>query len=112
MLIFVVVGTIFDDEKLLEFAQLKTFTQFDLFGTECSYYQIQPEVKMPSDAQRIDRLHTLKENGHLSQILMSHDLHTKHRLVRGCVALCTCALMHDHHILVECIIIGYFCIPG
>ncbi|CAG7825037.1 unnamed protein product, partial [Allacma fusca] len=73
--------TIFDDEKLLEFAKLKTFTQFDLFGTECSYYQIQEEIDFPSDAQRINRLRMLKDEGHLQQILMSHDIHTKHRLV-------------------------------
>lgn len=36
---------------------------------------------MPSDAQRIDALKLLKDEGHLDQLLMSHDIHTKHRLV-------------------------------
>jgi phosphotriesterase-related protein len=74
-------GTIFDDGALLEFAKLKTFTQFDLFGTECSYYQLQESIDMISDAQRVDKLRMLSDNGHLEQITMSHDIHTKHRLV-------------------------------
>lgn len=74
-------GTFYTDELLLEFAKWKTFTQFDLFGTECSFYQLQESVDMLSDAQRVDKLKLLRDNGHLSQITMSHDLHTKHRLV-------------------------------
>lgn len=36
---------------------------------------------MPSDAQRVDRLRMLVDHGKLDQILTSHDIHTKHRLV-------------------------------
>ncbi|GAB0088382.1 Phosphotriesterase-related protein [Sergentomyia squamirostris] len=73
--------TILCDDKLLEFAALGTFTQFDLFGTECSYYQLNPQTDMPSDAQRIARVLKLVAEGRIQQILMSHDVHTKHRLV-------------------------------
>uniref|UniRef100_A0A1L8DCT3 Uncharacterized protein n=1 Tax=Nyssomyia neivai TaxID=330878 RepID=A0A1L8DCT3_9DIPT len=72
--------TIKCDEKLLEFAALGTFTQFDLFGTECSYYQLNPQVDMISDAQRIGKVLKLVAEGREGQILMSHDIHTKHRL--------------------------------
>lgn len=37
---------------------------------------------MPSDAQRIDKLKLLINHGKLDRILISHDIHTKHRLVR------------------------------
>lgn len=70
------------DEDLLEFAKLGTYCQFDLFGTECSYYQLHMPIDMPSDAQRIDRLKVLRDDGKLDKLLMSHDIHTKHRLVR------------------------------
>ncbi|ODM99152.1 Phosphotriesterase-related protein, partial [Orchesella cincta] len=72
--------TIFDEEQLLEFAKYKTFTQYDLFGTEVSYYQLQESIDFISDAQRIYKLKFLKDNGHLDQITVSHDIHTKHRL--------------------------------
>lgn len=38
-------------------------------------------MDMPSDAQRIERIKWLLEDGNKDKILMSHDIHTKHRLV-------------------------------
>lgn len=37
---------------------------------------------MPSDAQRIDKIIKLIDNGNQNRVLMSHDIHTKHRLVK------------------------------
>ncbi|XP_037954000.1 phosphotriesterase-related protein-like [Teleopsis dalmanni] len=72
--------TIFDIEQLLEFSKLGCYLQYDLFGTECSFYQLNPAVDMPSDGQRINNLIKLIEEGLCDKILMSHDIHTKHRL--------------------------------
>ncbi|XP_030376214.1 phosphotriesterase-related protein [Scaptodrosophila lebanonensis] len=72
--------TIFDIDQLLEFAKLGCYLQYDLFGTECSYYQLNPTVDMISDGQRIDNLLKLIEEGLVDRLLMSHDIHTKHRL--------------------------------
>jgi predicted metal-dependent phosphotriesterase family hydrolase len=74
-------GTIVKEEDLLNFAELGSYCQFDLFGIECSYYQLDTKIDMPSDAQRIDKMRILKDDGRLDRILMSHDIHTKHRLV-------------------------------
>jgi phosphotriesterase-related protein len=73
--------TLLNDEKLLEFSQIGCFCQMDLFGTEVSWYQLNPSSDMPSDAQRVDRLKTIMDEGKLERILVSHDIHTKHRLV-------------------------------
>lgn len=75
--------TIMDVDDILEFANLGTFVQMDLFGTECSYYQLNENVDMISDAERINKLRKLIEEGKKEQLLMSHDIHTKHRLVGG-----------------------------
>lgn len=76
-------GTFTDKESLLEFADdNKCYCQFDLFGTECSFYQLNPLVDMLSDAQRIDYVQLLRDEGKLERVLISHDIHTKHRLVR------------------------------
>ncbi|XP_053669766.1 phosphotriesterase-related protein [Anopheles nili] len=72
--------TLFSDEDLLEFAQLGTYCQFDLFGTECSYYQLNPESYMQSDEQRIQKIMKMIGEGYAERILMAHDIHTKHRL--------------------------------
>ena len=44
---------------------------------------------MVSDAQRIQKIKLLIQNGYLDKILMSHDIHTKHRLVRIILTLNT-----------------------
>lgn len=66
----------------MDFTELGTFVQMDLFGTECSYYQLNEAVDMISDAERINKLRRLIDEGKVDQLLMSHDIHTKHRLVR------------------------------
>lgn len=57
------------------------YCQFDLFGVECSMYQLNLEVDMPSDAQRIQKILRLFKEGYDDRVLMSHDIHTKHRLI-------------------------------
>ncbi|KZC05134.1 Phosphotriesterase-related protein, partial [Dufourea novaeangliae] len=75
--------TITDEQKLLEFAdETKCYCQFDLFGLECSFYQLSPKIDMLSDAQRIDRVKILRDDGKLDRVLLSHDIHTKHRLMK------------------------------
>lgn len=70
-----------DDSELLEFAKIGTYCQFDLFGVENSYYEISETLDMPSDSVRIGRLRKLIDDGNLNKILISQDIHTKHRLV-------------------------------
>lgn len=81
MICFYCLGTIHDEEMLLEFAKLGVYCQFDLFGTECSLYQLNMECDMPSDAQRMQKIVYLVNEGYEDRVLMSHDIHTKHRLV-------------------------------
>ncbi|XP_034183370.1 phosphotriesterase-related protein [Osmia lignaria lignaria] len=75
--------TIHDEQQLLEFADTtKCYCQFDLFGSECSFYQLNPLIDMQSDAQRIDRVKLLRDDGKLNRVLLSQDIHTKHRLIK------------------------------
>ncbi|RWS29893.1 phosphotriesterase-related protein-like protein [Leptotrombidium deliense] len=74
--------TLLNDDDLLEFAKLGSFCEFDLFGIETSYYEISDTIDMPSDATRIQRLKMLIDEGYSKKILISHDIHTKHRLMR------------------------------
>lgn len=45
--------------------------------------QFNTAIDMPSDAQRIQKVKLLVDSGHSSQVLLSHDLHTKHRQVKA-----------------------------
>ncbi|XP_050733673.1 phosphotriesterase-related protein-like isoform X1 [Eriocheir sinensis] len=69
-----------DVEALSEFASLGTFCEYDLFGIETSHYQLETSTDMPSDAQRIQRIKHLVDNGFEDKILIAHDIHTVHRL--------------------------------
>ena len=68
-------------ETLLEIAETGCFLEFDLFGTESSYYPLTAR-DMPSDAQRLDVVGDLVARGLVRQLLISQDICTRHRLVR------------------------------
>ncbi|CAI5788815.1 phosphotriesterase-related protein isoform X1 [Podarcis lilfordi] len=72
--------TIFDEKKLLEFAELGCYLEYDLFGTEFILYQMNPDIDMPSDNERILRVRMLIDEGCEDRVLLAHDVHTKNRL--------------------------------
>ena len=72
--------TCLDRGWLQELASSGCYLEYDLFGNESSYYPPNPDVDMPSDAQRMDVILWHFEQGFERQILLSHDVATKHRL--------------------------------
>jgi len=60
-------------------AETGVILELDLFGIECSYYQHNSSVDMMNDAQRILVIKELVDVGFASQIVVAHDIHTKHR---------------------------------
>ncbi len=64
-----------------EFADNGCFLEFDMFGLESAYYPF-GSMDMPNDGRRIDLIMRLIDEGHLDQILISHDIAFKHLLVR------------------------------
>ncbi|XP_067206572.1 phosphotriesterase-related protein-like [Linepithema humile] len=76
--------TLWYEDKFMEFMDdtKHTYVQYDLFGTEHSFCRMRNKFyKILSDAQRIKRFAKLKDEGNLDRILISHDIHTKDRLV-------------------------------
>ena len=65
----------------MEFSHWKTYLEFDLFGIETSLYQQKLDFFMPSDGQRIERIKNLLDEGLEDRLLLSQDIHTRHRLV-------------------------------
>lgn len=74
--------TLLDDGDLLEFAKTGSILEFDLFGVETSYYELADDLDMPSDAVRINRIQMMIKEGLGDRIVVSHDIHTKQRLMR------------------------------
>ena len=44
--------------------------------------QFSADVDFPSDAQKIQKIKLLVDNGFADRVLVSQDIHTKHRMVR------------------------------
>ncbi|XP_041039045.1 phosphotriesterase-related protein [Carcharodon carcharias] len=74
--------TILEQDKLLEFAKLGSYLEYDLFGFELLNYSFCPTVDMPCDIERIHRIRLLVEEGYGDNVLMAHDIHTKNRLTK------------------------------
>ncbi len=72
--------TCLDRGWLKEMAQTGCYLEYDLFGNESSHYPPNPDVDMPSDAERMDVILWHFDQGFECQALLSHDVATKHRL--------------------------------
>lgn len=72
--------TCLDRSWLSDLASTGCYLEYDLFGNESSFYPPNPSVDMPSDAARMDVVLWHFEHGLENQVLLSHDIATKHRL--------------------------------
>lgn len=72
----------FNLDACLKIAERGAILEFDLFGTENSYWGFNEDVEMPSDAQRINMIAAIlkKRPETVGQIVLSHDIGSKHRL--------------------------------
>lgn len=72
--------TITDPAGLLELGRTGVYLEFDCFGLEGSFYPFDPTKATLSDAQRLDLVRGLLDAGFGEQVVVSHDICTKHRL--------------------------------
>ena len=73
--------TVFDADRLGRLADAGCVLEWDLFGQEASYYRL-ADIDMPNDAIRLRAIRGLIDRGHLDQVLISHDICYRSRLVR------------------------------
>ena len=71
----------FDIKKLTEIASSGCFLEWDLFGTEVSFYQLS-DFEMPNDSMRMNIIKSMTDEGFGEKIVVSHDICTKHRLLK------------------------------
>ena len=74
--------TIEDRDTLKALAETGCYLEYDLFGVEDSFYFWNPLKDLMNDAERLRLIAWLVEEGHGDQILTSHDMSGKNRLVR------------------------------
>jgi phosphotriesterase-related protein len=73
--------TIADVRAVIDLARTGLWLEYDLFGTENSYYPYNPSFDMPNDGGRMAHVLALIEAGHGDQLLLSHDIAYKTSLV-------------------------------
>ena len=73
--------TVFDIDRLLGIAASGCYLEWDLFGSEGSYYPL-ANIDMPSDAQRLDFIKRVVDAGYADKIVIGQDICTNHRLTR------------------------------
>jgi len=73
--------TLFEVEDMCRLAETGCYLEFDLFGSE-GYPQIEYQGDFPNDERRVRLIAELTTKGYLNQILLSHDICYKMRLVR------------------------------
>jgi phosphotriesterase-related protein len=74
--------TLFTHEDMLRLAASGCVLEFDLFGTESSYYPQDPGVDLPNDGARVQAIRNLIAAGHRDQIVIAQDICRKTQLLR------------------------------
>ncbi|MCH7907453.1 MAG: hypothetical protein IIB26_08480 [Chloroflexi bacterium] len=74
--------TLDNEDMILELAASGCVLEYDLFGSENSYYPWELPIDMPNDARRLRLLQMLVAEGFGDQIVISQDICFKHQLVR------------------------------
>ena len=73
--------TISDTETLLELAARGCYLEYDFFGWEISNFSLS-DKDMPNDAQRLDFIQRLVDEGYGERVVIGHDMFGKHRQAR------------------------------
>jgi len=74
--------TIFKLEDFKRVAESGCYVEWDLFGTEQSYYGANPKIDMPNDATRMDQIAYLASEGFGDKMVVAHDICSKSRLIK------------------------------
>jgi phosphotriesterase-related protein len=74
--------TLFTSESMYALAGTGCVLEFDLFGSESSYYPPDPSVDLPNDGMRVRCIAALIEAGLGGQLLISSDICRKTQLTR------------------------------
>ncbi len=74
--------TVFERSTLAAMGQSGCYFEWDLFGSESSYYRHNPTIHHPNDATKLDDIQWLISEGYGERIVIAHDICSKHRLLK------------------------------
>ncbi len=74
--------TVFERDTLRAIGEAGCYFEWDLFGSESSYYRLNPSIHHPNDATKLDDIQWLISEGYGGKIVIAHDICSKHRLLK------------------------------
>ena len=74
--------TVFLHDTLKKIAESGCYMEWDLFGSEQSYYSANTNIDMPGDARKMDDIAWIISQGYGDKIVIAHDICAKQRLVK------------------------------
>ncbi len=69
-------------DTMKRIAETGCYLEWDLFGREESWYQLNPAFDMPGDGKRIDDIKWVIDQGFGDRVVVAHDIYTKHRTLK------------------------------
>ena len=74
--------TVFERETLSRIGEAGCYFEWDLFGSESSYYRLNPTIQHPNDGTKLSAIAWLISEGCGDKIVIAHDICSKHRLLK------------------------------
>ena len=74
--------TVFERETLTAIGEAGCFFEWDLFGSESSYYRPNPSIHHPNDRTKLEDIAWLVSEGYGDKIVIAHDICSNHRLLK------------------------------
>ena len=74
--------TVFERETLLRIGEAGCYFEWDLFGSESTYYRLNPAISHPNDGKKLSDIAWLITEEYGKKIVIAHDICSKHRLLK------------------------------
>ena len=74
--------TVHQHSNLKRLAETGCYLGWDHFGSEYSYYKMNPKTDLPTDAKRMDDIAWIISEGYEDKVVLSHDIGHQYRLLR------------------------------
>ena len=74
--------TVFEHSTLTAIGEAGCYFEWDLFGSESSYYRMNLDIQHPNDGTKLDDISWLISEGYGEKIVIAHDICSRHRLLK------------------------------
>ena len=74
--------TVFEHSTLSAIGEAGCYFEWDLFGSESSYYRMNLDIQHPNDGTKLNDIAWVISEGYGEKIVIAHDICSRHRLLK------------------------------